>query len=131
MQPLSSRLRSAKVGDLVSADDLADRRPRRLDATAFVVPGTGDLEPYVGELDRHGDDFAAWDGRTVLLPGDGKPEHLVAIVDRYGQLYELTSGPNASSLPKPNALEDWFKFLATACPECGVIDDPRRRDWVP
>ena len=23
-----------------------------------------------------------------------------------------------------DALEEWFRFLATACPECGVIDDP-------
>ena len=27
-------------------------------------------------------------------------------------------------LPDAAALEEWFRFLATACPECGVIDDP-------
>ncbi len=131
MNALSSRLRSARVGDLVSRDDPGNRRTRRLDATAFVVPGTADLGAYVAELNRHGDDFAAWDGQTALLSADGNPEHLVAIVDRYGQLYEATTAADASALPDPHALEEWFRFLATACPECGVIDDPRPRDWVP
>ena len=25
---------------------------------------------------------------------------------------------------KRDELSEWFRFLATACPECGVIDDP-------
>lgn len=62
---------------------------------------------------------------------DGEPEHHVAIVDRYGQVYEAISARHVESLPDAEALEDWFRFLATACPECGVIDDPRERDWVP
>jgi hypothetical protein len=28
-------------------------------------------------------------------------------------------------------LEEWFKFLATMCPECGVLDDPIGRGWTP
>lgn len=98
---------------------------------AFALPGPTDLTGYAGELDAHRDDFAAWDGRVVVLDPDGESEHRVVIVDRYGQVYETTDARDADSLPAADALEEWFRFLATACPECGVIDDPRQRDWVP
>jgi hypothetical protein len=106
-------------------------RVRRLDATAFVIPGAGDLAGYGRSLNERAEDFAAWDGVLTLLDPDGEPEHLVAVVDRYGQLYEVTSALDPSDLPSAHALEEWFRFLAPACPECGVIDDPRPRGWVP
>ena len=130
MEPLSRQIREARVGDLVKAAG-AGRVARGLEATAIVVPGASGLGAYADGVESRGADLASWDGRVVVLPGDGEPEHLVAIVDRYGQVYEKTSTPNVASLPDPDALEEWFKFLATACPECGVIDDPRERDWVP
>ena len=130
MEPLSRQIREARVGDLVKAAG-AGRVARGLEATAIIVPGASGLGAYADGIESRGADFADWDGRVVVLPGDGEPEHLVAIVDRYGQVYEKTSTPNVASLPDPDALEEWFKFLATACPECGVIDDPRERDWVP
>ena len=40
------------------------------------------------------------------------------------QVYALTDADAADDLPDADALADWFRFLATACPECGVIDDP-------
>ena len=131
MASRSSRIRAARVGDLLTTDDLAHGRTRRLEATAFVHPGAEGLAGYIAELERHGDDFAAWDGRVVSLPADGERDHQVTIADRYGQVYETISGADAASLPGPDALEDWFRFLATACPECGVLDDPRERAWVP
>lgn len=130
MEPLSRQIREARVGDLVKAAG-AGRVARGLEATAIVVPGASGLGAYADGIESRGADFAVWDGRVVVLARDGEPEHLVAIVDRYGQVYEKTSTPNVGSLPDPDALEEWFKFLATACPECGVIDDPRERDWVP
>lgn len=130
MEPLSRQIREARVGDLVKAAG-AGRVARGLEATAIIVPGASGLGAYADGIESRGADFAAWDGRVVVLARDGEPEHLVAIVDRYGQVYEKTSTPNVASLPDPDALEEWFKFLATACPECGVIDDPRERDWVP
>jgi hypothetical protein len=130
MVPLAQQMREARVGDLVKAAG-AGRVARGLEATAVVVPGAGGLEAYAEGVERRRADFAAWDGRVVVMDGDGEAEHLVAIVDRYGQLYEKTSTRDVESLPDPDALEEWFRFLATACPECGVIDDPRERDWVP
>jgi hypothetical protein len=129
-ETLSRQMRDARVGDLVKAAG-AGRVARGLEATAIVVPGTAGLGAYADGVERRRADFAAWDGRVVVLAGDGEPEHLVAIVDRYGQVYDKTSARDVESLPDPDALEEWFKFLAIACPECGVIDDPRERDWVP
>ena len=130
MDPLSRQIRQARVGDLVKGAGVG-RVARGLEATALVVPGADGLESYARALEGRHSDFAAWDGRIVILDGDGEPEHLVAIVDRYGQVYEKTSARDVESLPDPDGLEEWFRFLATACPECGVIDDPREREWVP
>ena len=106
-------------------------RVRQLDATALVIPGSRDVTPYARNLADHAEEFAAWDGRIQWLPPDGGPEHLVAVADRYGQLYEVTTASDSLALPSAHDLEEWFRFLATACPECGVLDDPRQRDWVP
>ena len=106
-------------------------RVRRLEATAFLVPGSGDLAAYARQLAGRADDFSAWDGLVTSLEPDGQPEHLVAVVDRYGQVYEITATAEPAALPSPDALEEWFRFLATACPECGVLDDPTPREWVP
>ena len=130
MEALSRKIREARVGDLVKAAG-AGRVARGLEATAIVVPGAAGLGAYAKGIESRRADFAAWDGRVVVLDGDGEDEHLLAIVDRYGQLYEKTLTRDVASLPDPDAIEEWFRFLATACPECGVIDDPRERDWVP
>jgi hypothetical protein len=126
-----SMLRRTRVGDLVPRRMVGSGRARRLEATAFVLPGPGDLGDYARRLVERADDFAAWDGQVAWLEADGDPDHLVAVVDRYGQVYEVTATPDTAALPSPDALEEWFRFLATACPECGVLDDPRPRDWVP
>jgi hypothetical protein len=124
-------LRTSRVGDLVPRRLTATGRARRLEATAFVLPGSGALGEYLGELDQHGDAFAEWDGRVVVTEPDGRSEHQVVIVDRYGQVYETISALDPAALPSAEALNEWFRFLATACPECGVIDDPRPRAWTP
>jgi hypothetical protein len=129
--PDAALLRAVQIGDLLPSSAVRTARARRLEATAFVVPGIGDLGPYLRSLDARSDELSAWDGRVVILAGDGGEDHRVIIVDRYGQVYEAVSAADAGSLPNAGALEEWFRFLATACPECGVIDDPRPRDWVP
>ena len=110
---------------------LGSGRVRRLEATAFVIPGASDLRAYARELAARETEFAAWDGVVTWLEPDGDPAHLVAVADRYGQVYEVTTTADAAALPSTSALVEWFRFLATACPECGVLDDPTPRDWVP
>lgn len=98
----------------------------RLDARALLLPGRGDLAAYRRSLAAHGGDFAEWDGVVETGEPDGTAEHRLLVVDRYGQVYAVHDAINAADLPDAGALSEWFKFLATACPECGVIDDPVR-----
>jgi hypothetical protein len=127
---VSARLRAARIGDLLTDAELGGRTVRRQEATALVLPGRGGLEAYLAHLDEAARDLAAWDGRVVALPSDGDPTHRLLVVDRYGQVYAVFDGAK-EALPDVPDLEEWFRFLATACPECGVLDDPIGRGWVP
>ncbi|MCC6619346.1 MAG: hypothetical protein IT341_09970 [Chloroflexi bacterium] len=124
MTVATSDARSARVGDLLP--DGPRRTARRLDARALLLPGRGDLVAYSRSLEAHREDFDAWDGVVEAAEPDGQAEHRLLIVDRYGQVYAVHDARDASDLPDAAALTEWFKFLATACPECGVIDDPVR-----
>ena len=125
------RLRSARVGDLLPPSVVPRTATRVLDATAVLVPGDAATDEYVAALNTHGADFGAWDGRVIVAEPDGRPMHRLAIVDRYGQVYSVTDAESTAELPDAAALTDWFRFLATACPECGVIDEPIGRGWTP
>lgn len=116
-------VRHARVGDHLPRTVVDRARPRRLEATALVLPGAGDADPYLSVLRDHAGDFGDWDGRVVVLEPDGEERHRVAIVDRYGQVYATHDAEEAIDLPGPGALVEWFRFLATACPECGVLDE--------
>lgn len=120
--------RDARVGDLLPLDR---NRARRIDATALWLRGAGDAARYADALAARAADFAAWDGRVVELPPDGGDVHRLLIVDRYGQVYAIHDAPTTEELPDADALEEWFRFLATACPECGVLDDPVARGPTP
>ena len=116
--------RRARVGDRLRSEVLGPRRIRRLDATALLVPGRGGLDAYRADLASHTADFTAWDGVIVALEPDDAETHRLLVVDRYGQVYAVHDAADPDELPGANELEEWFRFLATACPECGVIDDP-------
>ena len=119
-----SVLRSAVVGSLLPASVMNRPTARVRDATAILLPGAGEMEQYVANLDAHREDFAAWAGRVMTAEADGEPAHRLLIVDRYGQVYAVHEADETAELPAPEALTEWFRFLATTCPECGVIDDP-------
>lgn len=118
------RLRSVSVGDLLPRSVMPRAHARVLEATAFLVPGEGPAEAFLASLEARQHDFAGWDGRVVVADPDGEPMHRLLIVDRYGQVYSVSDADAAADLPNAGAITEWFRFLATACPECGVIDDP-------
>ena len=120
--------REARVGDLLP---LARLRARRIDATALLIPGADDTTLYTDALASRADDFSAWDGRVLEGPADGRETHRLLILDRYGQVYATHDSTRTDDLPDADALEEWFRFLATACPECGVIDEPGRYGPTP
>ena len=122
----SRALRAARVGDRVPADQLGPRPLRRLDATGLVLPGRDGraIAAYLAALDDAADRFADWDGRVHVAEPDGEAAHRLLVVDRYRQVYAVHDEVEADALPGVDELSEWFRFLATACPECGVIDDP-------
>ena len=125
MQTVTSP-RAARVGDRLPSALLGRRRTRRIDATALLVPGRGGLGVYRAGLSARAADFEAWDGVVVPLEADGEAAHRLLVVDRYRQVYAVHESTDPGDLPSAAELEEWFRFLATACPECGVIDDPTR-----
>jgi hypothetical protein len=127
----SSAIRAARVGDLLDANWVRAERARRIEAAAVVAPGASDLSSYLSELEAARERFGDWDGRIIVVDPDGRDEARVVIVDRYGQVYATTNATEPRELPDADALEEWFRFLATACPECGVPDDPVGRGWTP
>ena len=116
--------RDARVGDRLPSSVVDRRRARRVEATAVLAPGRHETDAYLAALASRRPEFAAWDGDVVVLPADGEPDHRLLIVDRYRQVYAVHDEADAAHLPDADALEEWFRFLATACPECGVLDDP-------
>ena len=121
---MTSALRSVRVGDRVPSALLGPMRTRRLDATAVLIPGRGDLTGYASSLNAAAGRFAEWDGRVHVVEADGEPLHRLLVVDRYRQVYAVHDEADPGRLPDADALTEWFRFLATACPECGVPDDP-------
>jgi hypothetical protein len=124
MPTFAASPRDARVGDLLPRSLLPHRDARRLDATALLLPGAGATDAYLATLAARSEGFAAWDGIVTALAADGRAEHRLLVVDRYGQVYAIHEERDTAELPDADALEEWFRFLATACPECGVIDDP-------
>lgn len=117
-------LRRARVGDHLPTSVVDRVRPRRLEATALLLPGLDSVDEYIAALEGRAADFASWDGRLLVVEPDGAPDHRLAVVDRYGQVYALHDAASAEGMPDADELVEWFRFLATACPECGVLDDP-------
>ena len=121
---MTSLLRGLRVGDRVPSTELGPMRTRRLDATAVLLPGHSEADAYRRKLDERAPAFAEWDGRIHVADADGEVAHRVLVVDRYRQIYAVHDEADAAELPDGDALVEWFRFLATACPECGVLDDP-------
>ncbi len=120
----TATLREARVGDQLPSSLIDRRRARRLDATAILLPGAAGTDAYRAAIEARAADFATWDGRFEVADPDGSAVHRLLIVDRYRQVYAVTDSAETADLPDADALEEWFRFLATACPECGVLDDP-------
>lgn len=75
------------------------------------------------------------DGVTVLTDPEGEARRrcgvgagsaALFIADRWGQIYFIAHAATEEDLPRPEAIEEWVRFLATQCPECGVPDEPAR-----
>lgn len=61
----------------------------------------------------------------------GPGEVALIIADRFGRIFDTVRAPEADALPDAGEIEEWFRFLAMQCPECGVPDDPGLGRWAP
>jgi hypothetical protein len=109
---------------------------------------------YLRDLTAAADDFRLWNGRVIVVMPDGQGaaiggterhptiavvtdsegeaehcgvregEDAILIADRWGEVYFGARGASPSALPDSAEIEEWLRFLATQCPECGVPDEP-------
>ncbi len=74
-------------------------------------------------------------GFPLLLDREGRTRDwtpaaaAVLVADRFGDVYHVAEGAELWDLTTPSELEDWLRFLATQCPECGVPDSPGHGEW--
>ena len=83
-------------------------------------------------------DLPATQLSTVFAPesawealGIGPDDNALIITDRWSVVYVARRGRAITDLPPVPEVEDWLRYLATQCPECGVIDEPGYGEWAP
>lgn len=128
-------------------------QPTPRDALVLIWLDGADREAmgYIAELARAAKDIEYWYAHIVVVVAEdvrdlsdsglsldvrlddgalarqlGLDGHraVLIIADRYGQVYFTERAESASELPDAGEVEQWTRFLATQCPECGVIDEP-------
>lgn len=112
---------------------LADRgdRFRLWSGRAIVVASDETLA-----AGRHTGDRAALvvlgdpEGETRRRWGLDASDAALFIADRWGQIYHADVGAHVGDLVDADEIEEWLKYLATQCAECGVPDEPGHGDWA-
>ncbi len=61
--------------------------------------------------------------------GVGEGSAALFVADRWGQIYLAARTGDETELPPTDEIEEWLRYLATQCPECGVPDEPGRGEW--
>jgi|SRR5688572_30659944 len=105
---------------------------------------------YIGSLEARLADLRNWYGRPLLVTERAVAQSALAtasasaetwavlgveagksaliIADRWGIVYFAQQTTTFADLPSVSEVEEWLRYLATQCPECGVIDEPG--DWA-
>lgn len=136
---------------------LGGRTPRDAIVLAVVTGDAAVVRKWLGPVAAAANDIEDWYARLVLVLGDGgaadaagdsrrvvidengavraalgleRGESAVIIADRFRQVYHSARVDSPDALPGPDDIEQWTRFLATQCPECGVIDEPGRGEWT-
>ena len=115
---------------------------------------------YVARLAGRGDRFRLWGGRVVVAAPDPEPvmprltgdqpfdvladprgetrrrwgldeaDAALFVADRWGQIFHAEVASDTDRLSDADEVEEWLKYLATQCAECGVPDEPGHGDWA-
>lgn len=137
------------------------RAPERGSPVIFLpsVRTSEKLERWTERFLAAANDFSAWYARPLLVLADSdadtatrqdrvervadpdgalrerlgiaREESALLVADRWGVLYHVTRTPDPDALPDTAEIEEWLRYLATQCPECGVIDEPGYGEWAP
>jgi hypothetical protein len=106
--------------------------------------------PYVRALEDHERDLRDWYGRPLIITerpvsetalpravatredwdGFGVDDSALMIADRWGIVYFAKGTTTFDDLPPLDDVVEWARYLATQCPECGVIDEPGYGEWA-
>ena len=112
---------------------LAERhdRLRIWGARAFIV--AADTQPIVDRLRGIHAPFewvADADGEIRRRWALQSAQAAVFIADRWGEVFHAETGGEVRDLATPAEIEEWLKYLATQCAECGVPDEPGHGEWA-
>ena len=106
---------------------------------------------YIAQLEAHLSEFRAWDTRLIVITekesiesgletastspekwhtlGIAAGKSALIIADRWGEVYFAQQTETFADMLSPEQVEEWVRYLATQCPECGVIDESGRGEW--
>ena len=102
-----------------SAVDYRNIWQRRNLLLVLVPAGEPKWAAYVAQLSPRASDLAAHDTEFIVtcdrVPGAPSPGIVVA--DRWGEIFYV-GATEAGSLPSPDELIEWLRYVQHQCPEC-------------
>jgi hypothetical protein len=141
---------------LSGRDGTVPLRAPEAGSRVLLLVRDADLErarPYITALEQSLPELRDWYGGALLvtertLPETTLPiaradtdawaalgipegESALIIADRWGEVYFGRHSRAFADWPPAARIEEWIRFLATQCPECGVIDEPGYGEWAP
>ena len=109
--------------------------------------------PYISALEERLPELREWYASALVLTEDASADSALPtaraepdvwtalgipagdsaliIADRWGDVYFSQRTREFTDLPATDRIEEWIRFLAMQCPECGVIDEPGYGEWTP
>ena len=104
-------------GTRVRYEEIWQRRNLLLVSLPNDDPTGAEYATTLGVLEP---DLAAYDAALIITTTriEGVPSPGVVVADRWGEVYYVQEADRASSLPAPDELIDWLRFVRNECPEC-------------
>jgi len=98
------------------ARTLADARERfaEWDATVRIVAPADDraLRRAAGDV------RVLLDSEGVLVRPSEEAAATLIVADEWGEIYHIEDATDPASLPSPDEVVEWVRFIAIQCPEC-------------
>jgi hypothetical protein len=126
--PDASETWRVPVQDLASASEQIEQWYSEI---VVVVPGSRDEVRALAVLTEGKiATLADPEGRAAAALGVPPSRAVLIVADRWGEVYHVEEVAQPEELSPVAEIEEWAKFLATQCPECGVIDESGHGEWA-